>query len=208
MRRLRDRLTYANVVSTLCLFLLLGGGAYAATQLPKDSVGTKQLKNGAVTSVKVKDQSLQATDFKPGQLPQGEKGEKGEAGTSSPAPQVTVRQGKPVTAGTNGKGSGCVDGVPGNSDGYYEAGSSTLIPCTGGAGGNAAETVACKAGEQATGGGYTYETGKRHALVVESVPDPEGEGQTPTGWHIQVETLTDDSSNTTPVTPYVVCMRP
>jgi hypothetical protein len=43
MRRVRDRLTYANVVSTLCLFLLLGGEAYAATQLPKNSVGTKQL---------------------------------------------------------------------------------------------------------------------------------------------------------------------
>ena len=28
------RLTYANVVSTLCLFLLLGGGAYAAFSLP------------------------------------------------------------------------------------------------------------------------------------------------------------------------------
>src|SRR2546421_305995 len=31
MRRLRPRLTYANVVSTLCLFILLGGGAYAAS---------------------------------------------------------------------------------------------------------------------------------------------------------------------------------
>ena len=35
----RPRLSYANVVSTLCLFLLLGGGAYAATKLAKNSVG-------------------------------------------------------------------------------------------------------------------------------------------------------------------------
>ena len=51
--KLREKLTYANVVSTLCLFLLLGGGAYAATKLPKNSVGSKQLKNGAVTGQKV-----------------------------------------------------------------------------------------------------------------------------------------------------------
>ena len=41
MRTLRDKLTYANVISTLCLFILLGGGAYAASQLPKNSVGAE-----------------------------------------------------------------------------------------------------------------------------------------------------------------------
>jgi hypothetical protein len=55
MRRLGGKLTYANVVSTLCLFLLLGGSAaFAATQLPKNSVGSKQLKNNAVTTGKLK----------------------------------------------------------------------------------------------------------------------------------------------------------
>lgn len=53
MKSLKTKLTYANVISTLCLFLLLGGGAYAATQLPKNSVGTKQLKNGAVSPAKL-----------------------------------------------------------------------------------------------------------------------------------------------------------
>lgn len=53
MRRPRGNLTYANVVSTLCLFLILGGGAYAATKLPANSVGTKQIKNGAVTGAKI-----------------------------------------------------------------------------------------------------------------------------------------------------------
>jgi hypothetical protein len=59
MRRVTGRLTYANVVSTLCLFLVLAGGtAFAATQLPGNSVGTKQLKSGAVTAAKVKEHSL------------------------------------------------------------------------------------------------------------------------------------------------------
>jgi hypothetical protein len=55
-KRLRSKLTYANVVSSLCLFLLLGGGAaFAASKLAKNSVGSKQLKKNAVTTVKVKD---------------------------------------------------------------------------------------------------------------------------------------------------------
>lgn len=63
MGRVRDRLTYANVISTLCLFMLLGGAAYAATQVPKNSVGTKQLKKNAVTGSKVKNGSLSAADI-------------------------------------------------------------------------------------------------------------------------------------------------
>lgn len=53
MKLSRPRLTYANVISTLCLFLILGGGAYAATALPKNSVGSAQLKPGAVTAAKL-----------------------------------------------------------------------------------------------------------------------------------------------------------
>jgi hypothetical protein len=78
----RRHLTYSNVVSTLCLFVLLGGGAYAATKLPKNSVGAKQIKANAVTSDKVKDGNLLATDFKAGQLPQGEPGVPGKDATN------------------------------------------------------------------------------------------------------------------------------
>jgi hypothetical protein len=53
LAKFRPRLTYANVVSSLCLFILLGGGAYAAMELPRNSVGTKQLKKHAVTLAKV-----------------------------------------------------------------------------------------------------------------------------------------------------------
>lgn len=51
---MREKLSYANVVSTICLFLLLGGAAFAAVKLPKNSVGTKQLKNNSVTTAKIK----------------------------------------------------------------------------------------------------------------------------------------------------------
>lgn len=55
-------------VSLIALAVALGGTGYAATQLPKNSVGNKQIKKNAVTSVKVKDGSLLARDFKAGQL--------------------------------------------------------------------------------------------------------------------------------------------
>lgn len=64
MKRIRPRLSYANVVSTLCLFILLGGGAYAASKLPRNSVGAKQLKRNAVTGPKVANRSLTAADIR------------------------------------------------------------------------------------------------------------------------------------------------
>lgn len=55
MRRLTDKLTYANVVATIALFIAVGGAsAFAATQLAKNSVGSKQLKKNSVTAVKIK----------------------------------------------------------------------------------------------------------------------------------------------------------
>jgi hypothetical protein len=44
----RPRLTYANVTSTLALFVALGGAGYAAVTLPANSVGPAQLRTGAV----------------------------------------------------------------------------------------------------------------------------------------------------------------
>jgi hypothetical protein len=45
----------ALVISIVALFVALGGSSYAAiTALPANSVGTKQLKNGAVSTAKLK----------------------------------------------------------------------------------------------------------------------------------------------------------
>lgn len=46
--RIKERLTYANVMATLALFIALGGVGYAAVKLPKDSVRSKQIKADAV----------------------------------------------------------------------------------------------------------------------------------------------------------------
>jgi hypothetical protein len=59
MKRFLPRLTYANVVSTLCLFLLLGGAsAFAAAKLAKNSVGATQIKKNAVVTAKIKNAAV------------------------------------------------------------------------------------------------------------------------------------------------------
>jgi hypothetical protein len=70
----------AMVVACLALGMSMTGVGYAASVLPRNSVGTVQVKNGAIVSAKVKDRSLLGVDFKAGQLPKGDRGEKGERG--------------------------------------------------------------------------------------------------------------------------------
>ncbi|MFT3865066.1 MAG: hypothetical protein QM729_12395 [Solirubrobacterales bacterium] len=78
---IRRRLTYANVIATLALFLAIGGGAYAATRLPKNSVGTAQLKKGAVTAGKIAKKTRKQLQGERGpQGPQGKTGAKGATG--------------------------------------------------------------------------------------------------------------------------------
>jgi hypothetical protein len=60
---LRAKLTYSNVLATLAIFIALGGVGYAATRLPKNSVGTKQIKRNAVIGAKVKNGSLGGADI-------------------------------------------------------------------------------------------------------------------------------------------------
>jgi hypothetical protein len=48
----------AMVVSLIALFVALGGTSYAAIMLPANSVGTKQIKNGAVTAAKISSSSV------------------------------------------------------------------------------------------------------------------------------------------------------
>jgi Collagen triple helix repeat (20 copies) len=89
MKRLSGKLTYANVVATLALFLVVAGGtAFAAKQmLPKNSVGTKQIKKEAVTPAKLSKASKAALTGAQGPKgdtglagPQGQKGDTGQKG--------------------------------------------------------------------------------------------------------------------------------
>jgi hypothetical protein len=78
---LRRRLTYANVMATIAVFIALGGTSYAVVELSKSQVKTKHIAKNAVTTGKVKDGSLLGKDFKAGQLVAGAPGPAGPAGT-------------------------------------------------------------------------------------------------------------------------------
>jgi hypothetical protein len=52
------RFLRGNTIALLALFVALGGTTYAATALPKNSVGTKQLKKNAVTNLKIKNNAV------------------------------------------------------------------------------------------------------------------------------------------------------
>lgn len=68
-RKAPGRLSYANVMSTLAVFLLVGGGvAFGATRLAKNSVGPKQLKKSAVTTAKLKKGAVNGAKVKDGSL--------------------------------------------------------------------------------------------------------------------------------------------
>jgi Collagen triple helix repeat (20 copies) len=83
MRRIQGNLTYANVMVTILAVIVLGGGtAYAVTELPKESVGTKQLQRGAVTPAKLSAAARAATTGRQGPAgPAGAQGPQGPAGT-------------------------------------------------------------------------------------------------------------------------------
>lgn len=101
--RVRRHLTYANVVSSLCLLIVLGGGtAYAAITITGKNVDNGSLtgadiKNNSVTGSDVK--SLTARDFKGGKLPAGPQGATGPQG-----PQGATGQ-----AGANGSPAGSIN---------------------------------------------------------------------------------------------------
>jgi hypothetical protein len=145
------KLTYANVVATLALFIALGGSSYAAIKLGKNSVkseniGKEQVKASdiaeeAVNSAKVKNASLLAKDFKPGQLPAGAPGATGSRGPQGP------------------KGDRGAQGIPGLSG---------LEKTTASSASNSESPkearAKCAPGKQAISGGYDIEGGKEPSV--------------------------------------------
>jgi hypothetical protein len=119
-KNLRSKLTYANVMVTILAFCVLGGGtALAASQLvPKDSVGTAQIKKGAVTPGKL---SSSAKDAMTGAVgPSGPKGDTGPQGL----PGVKGQAGPKGETGA--KGNPGVQGDPGAKGQQGETGPSDV----------------------------------------------------------------------------------
>jgi hypothetical protein len=81
---MRPKLSFANVVSLLALFIALGGTSYALVVTGKTvkdrSLTAKDIKKSSLTGTEIKDKSLKAADFAAGQLPGGAAGAQGAQG--------------------------------------------------------------------------------------------------------------------------------
>jgi hypothetical protein len=82
MSRLFSKLTYANVMATIAVFVALGGVGYAATSLPRNSVGTKQIRKAAVTPAKLNKAAKRTLQGPAG--PEGPRGATGAQGQRGP----------------------------------------------------------------------------------------------------------------------------
>lgn len=87
MKQIRKRLTYANVMSSIAVFLILGGGAaYAAKK-----IGSNQLKANSVTTAKIKKNAVTAKKIKKGAVT-GAKIATGAVGTAKLANNAVVAE--------------------------------------------------------------------------------------------------------------------
>ena len=60
MKQIRKRITYANVMSSIAVFLVLGGaGAYAAKK-----IGSNEIKGNSITTGKIKKEAVSASKIK------------------------------------------------------------------------------------------------------------------------------------------------
>jgi hypothetical protein len=139
MKRHLRKPSPAFVISVVALFVALGGTTYAATGLPANSVGTKQLKNAAVTRSKISASTLTALKGKRGpqglqgvqgiqgiQGIQGLKGDKGDTG--APGNDGTARAWAVVDNVGNVSNSHNVTSVAVNGTGDYCVELNSAVP--------------------------------------------------------------------------------
>ena len=170
----------ALVVASLALLVALGGTSYATVlNVPRNSVGTPQLKRNAVKPAKlapnavrtthVLNGSLLAADFKAGQLPSGPKGDKGDKGDAGP----------PGPVGLSGL------------EIVSQASSSNSFSLK-------SEVVFCPSGKRVLGGGGATGGAAGDVALTNSRPD------TPTTWLAVAREVNDTNENWT-LTAWAVC---
>lgn len=192
-RLIRHRPSPAMVVACLALLVALTGTSVAAVQaIAPNSVGTAQLRTGAVTNPKLKanavtgakvaNRSLTAIDFQASSLPRGPQGVAGPAGPAGAAgPAGTIG---PITVRQAG----------------------VLVPAGGTAQNGAYDTetvsVNCNANEKAisAGTGWSDDAGDRELWTQRLTPVLTGTNVT--GFRA---TGGNDSGNTSTFTLYVFC---
>jgi Collagen triple helix repeat (20 copies) len=192
MRRITShRPSPAMVVAFIALLLALGGGAYAQLRIPRNSVGTAQLKASSVTSPKVRAGSLLRSDFRAGQLPRGPAGPAGERG---------------LTGATGERGLTGPMGPAGPAGPRGPAGATNVTVETDPLGPRINSVATCPAGRVATGGGGAV-TDNTWYLYASFPVAPAVPGGPPIAWSVEASD-TGPPGTPQPATAYVVCAAP
>jgi hypothetical protein len=123
VKQIRKRLTYANVMSSIAVFLVLGGAtAFAASkitakQLQANSVTTAKIKKNAVTASKIKNNAITTGKIANGAVT----GAKVNVATLGTVPSATLANSIPPAEATHLVGA---PGQPGFENGAVNVGSS------------------------------------------------------------------------------------
>jgi hypothetical protein len=179
-----SRLSYANVIATVALFLALCGSSYAALTLPKGSVGPKQLQKNSVIST--------------------------EGQARFPAQERSQEVRAPELAGRAGAaGAAGAPGSPGPSDAtnvvMRRSAFQLILPDT-----TKGAPIDCLPGEVATGGGIEVSnrfTGDMMAITSRPLTDA---ADKPTGWTVRAFNVDrdEDDADTISVRAYAICASP
>jgi hypothetical protein len=125
VQRIHRHLTYANVISSLALFLVLGGGAaFAASkmigsgQLKAGSVRTGKIAKEAVTGTKIREAAVTGSKLAPGSV----EAEKLAPGAVTPEKLAATARAAPVASMEVGADGTVVSSTPGVSVLHFSAG--------------------------------------------------------------------------------------
>ena len=159
MRHNRFGATYANVTATLALFVALSGGAYAATALPRNSVGSSQLKKNAVVRAKIKNNAVNGSKVASNSLSGSDINET----TLAKVPAASLADS--ATTATNATNASHANAAAALDKATYKTAGATAP-----AGSGNGATAACDAGQHVTGGGVKVDD-PLNAFVVDAYPD-------------------------------------
>jgi hypothetical protein len=228
LKLLKRHLTVANVLSAMALFMALGGAAYAAKlMLPKKSVKTQNLANGAVTNLKLRNGAVTPLKIRNGAVT-GAKIAPGAVGSTQLA-DGGVRSvdlgGGVVTEAKLKSGAVTENKLGANSvaTGKIQDGSVTsaklsaallaqlvknvsyVSKASGPVGTTSPQSVTaeCPAGKQVVGGGARIVPGDATSVeITDSVPFPPADGKR-TGWTAAAKTA--EATKTFAVEAHAIC---
>jgi hypothetical protein len=194
LSRLRGRLTYANVVATLALFLALGGTSYAVKQLGSNdirdnSIRSRDVRDNSLGSGDIHNGSLALRDFKPSQRPRGPRGKGGPRGPRG----LRGKTGKAGKRGKTGKtGAAGISGV------------TVVSKDTARDSNNKSGTAQCPSGKRALAGGAILKTGPPGSIAL---ADSGPSGSTPSGWTAGGIEVNNATLEPWQLTVYAVCAK-